>query len=180
MLRTTLVPALLTAAAAILLLMYGQRRPEQRVLNVVVIGLGADAAATGPLTKLYGLQAGVIVDERVYKSSGDGVNWLLLDPYGDEIARGTLVDAAHQEYWRIVRDDAKPGSLLMMYRAGAAAVTRAEDAVDWVPEGSAAWVLLSQKETTGWKALQEDRPAEGKAEIAARPLVLRKTKTGSS
>ncbi|CAM2009978.1 hypothetical protein [Acanthopleuribacter pedis] len=174
MLRIMLVPALLTAAAALLLLVHGRQQPPQRVMSAVVIGKGGAADATGPLTQRYGLAAGVIVDERVFKSPGDGVHWLLLDPYGDETLRGSLTDGDPIQHWQTACNHADEGSLLLMYSGGPARPTPVAAIAGWLPEEAGAYALMARKEAGGWIALQEDRAADRQAEIAARPLVFKK------
>lgn len=177
MMRTIGVPAMLFALAGLMLMVNGRREPETRTMSVVVIGRAGVATQAGPLTQRYGLQAGVIAEDRVFKSSGDAVQWLLLDPFGQVQARGALTAPSKTQdptaAWRHVVENASPRSHLLMYSGGAAR-PKTDDAnlSAWLPQQPGAWALVARREPDGWVAQEEVVSPTHTAELALRPRVL--------
>ncbi len=177
MMRTIGVPAMLFALAGLMLIVNGRREPETRTMSVVVIGRAGAATQAGPLTQRYGLQAGVIADDRVFKSSGDAVQWLLLDPFGQVQTRGALTAPTQAgdatAAWRHAVENASPRSMLLMYSGGAAR-PNTDDAslAAWLPKQPGAWALVARRERGGWVAQEEIQSLTHTAELALRPRVL--------
>lgn len=177
MMRTIGVPAMLFALAGLLLMVEGRREPETRTMNVVVIGRADGATQPGPLTQRYGLQAGVIADDRVFKSSGDAVQWLLLDPFGQVQAHGALTAPDENNdpvaEWRQAVENASPRSCLLMYSGGTARPTTDDASLEaWLPQQPGAWALVARREDDAWVAQGETLSATHTAELAVRPRVL--------